>query len=134
MGLDMYLRARTNVREYKGATGACNGLFGIAPEDDDMVEIGYWRKAYDQRKLIEKYGEETEYGIYLSLDNVKNILDDAKNILKTHTFNEFGDDISIQSDTYYCEEKWKDTIKFFEEAEKIYNEDPNAKIYYLAWE
>ena len=52
MGLDQYLRAKTTKREYKGPTGACSGIFPVAPEDHGMVEIGYWRKAYDQDILI----------------------------------------------------------------------------------
>jgi len=136
MGLDMYLRAKTNVREYKGSTGACSGLFPIAPDDKGMVEIGYWRKAYDQRKLIYDYmGTENADGHYLiTKENVDNILKEAKEILKTHRFDEDGYDLTEDYDnTFNSKNKWKDTIKFFKEAKKIYKEDPNAEIYYLEW-
>ena len=31
MGLDQYLRAKTNSIQHKSSRGACNGLFSIAP-------------------------------------------------------------------------------------------------------
>ena len=51
----MYLRAKTTVREHKDPTGACSGLFGLAPASKGTTEIGYWRKAYDQLDLITDY-------------------------------------------------------------------------------
>ena len=136
MGLDMYLRAKTNKREYKGSTGACSGLFPIAPDDNGMVEIGYWRKAYEQQSLIYEHMEtENIDGHHLiTKENVDNILNEAKEILKTHKFDKDGYDLTEEyADTFNSKNKWKDTIKFFEEAQKIYKEDPSAEIYYLEW-
>lgn len=41
MGLDQYLRAKTNTIEQKSSRGACGGLFPIAPADKGTTEIGY---------------------------------------------------------------------------------------------
>ena len=65
MGLDQYLRARTNTIEQKSSRGACGGLFPIAPADKGTTEIGYWRKAYavsDYLVFIEKMCY-NQYGI-----------------------------------------------------------------------
>lgn len=136
----MYLRAKTNKREYKGATGACSGLFAIAPEDNGMVEIGYWRKAYDQLELIQECtrGSYDESGhLLITKDEVDTILDRSKEILATHVFSEDdGYDITPGYDdwgTWNSKNKWEDTVQFFEEAKKIYKEDPNAEIYFLEW-
>jgi len=141
MGLDMYLRAKTTKREYKGPTGACSGMFPMAPADHGMVEIGYWRKAYDQEQVIYDYtsGEFDDTGhMQITKDEVDEILAAAKEILKTHKFDEEdGYDITEDSDFYYetfnADGKWRDTIMFFEEAKKILEEDPDAKIYYCRW-
>ena len=158
MGLDQYLRAKTTKREYKGPTGACSGLFPIAPEDYDMVEIGYWRKAYDQDNLISSYRTRNnyseDYGIRLSKKDCEEILASAKQILETHTFdeedgyditryvneedNESGDFIDdgfelIIGGTWQSKFKWEETVKFFTEAINILNEDKDAEIYYLIW-
>lgn len=140
MGLDQYLRAKTTKREYKGATGACSGLFGIAPADNGMVEIGYWRKAYDQDKLISDTMSSpfVECGNRLiTREEVDEILKEAKHILKTHKFDDEGYDISENYDgweaTWQSKRKWKDTVKFFTEAKKILKEDPEAEIYYCTW-
>lgn len=141
MGLDMYLRARTNKREYKGPTGACSGMFPMAPEDNGMVEIGYWRKAYDQEQVIYEYtsGVFDETGhMQITKEEVDDIIAAANEILKTHKFDEKeGYDITEDSDFYYdtfnSDGKWRDTIIFFTEAKKILEEDPDAKIYYCHW-
>ncbi len=61
MGLDQYLRARTNTIEQKSSRGACGGLFPIAPTDKGTTEIGYWRKAYAVsdylRQVLEIYDD-----------------------------------------------------------------------------
>lgn len=61
MGLDQYLRAKTNSIEQKSSRGACGGLFPIAPADKGTTEIGYWRKAYAVsdylRQVLEIYDD-----------------------------------------------------------------------------
>ena len=142
MGLDMYLRAKTTKRDYQGATGACSGLFSLAPKDSGMVEIGYWRKAYDQNELImQNISAGHDYGncenSLLKKEEVEKILKEAKNILATHKFDEEdGTDISDGYDgiyTWLSRKKWEDTIEFFTEAKKILEEDPEAEIYYCTW-
>ena len=140
MGMDQYLRAKTSKREYQGATGACNGLFGIAPADNGMVEIGYWRKAYDQNDLIADVARSQAVDdsghILITKEDVEEILEKAKEILDTHTFDDEGYDITPDYEgwgTWDSKSKWENTIKFFEEAKKIYEEDPKAEIYYCIW-
>ena len=61
MGLDMYLEVK-RVKETgkpKGLTGACGGLFGIAPASENE-EVGYWRKFYDLDRYISELQERTE--------------------------------------------------------------------------
>lgn len=134
MGLDMYLRAKTNMREYKGSTGACNGIFPIAPNDYGMVEIGYWRKAYDQQELIKEVINHTIINDHylITKEEVDTIIERATEIINTHKFDEDGYDLD-DGDTFNSKSKWEDTIAFFKEAKKIYEEDPNAEIYYLEW-
>ena len=61
MGLDQYLKAKTNSVKHKPSTGACGGLFPLAPSDNGTTEIGYWRKAYDVsdylRQVLEIYDD-----------------------------------------------------------------------------
>ena len=140
MGLDQYLRAKTTKREYKGATGACTGMFPIAPADNGMVEIGYWRKAYDQDDLIASImtSPYEECGNRLiTKEECQEILDEAKRILETHQFDpEDENDISEDYDgtyTWMSKTKWENTVKFFTEALKILEEDPDAEIYYCTW-
>lgn len=134
MGLDMYLRAKTNMREYKGSTGACSGLFPIAPDDYGMVEIGYWRKAYDQQELIKEVISHTIISDHylITKEEVDTIIERATEIINTHKFDEDGYDLD-GGDTFNSKSKWEDTIAFFKEAKKIYEEDPNSEIYYLEW-
>lgn len=141
MGLDQYLRAKTTSRKYKGATGACNGIFGVAPDDEGMVEIGYWRKAYDQHELIVSNIEAAHHtepceNIPITREEVLDILEQSEKILKTHKFNKDGDDITKNCElfgTYMCKQKWEDTVEFFTEAKNILEEDSEAEIYYCSW-
>lgn len=139
MGLDMYLRAKTSKRNYEGATGACSGLFGIAPEDDGMIEIGYWRKAYDQQELIcdtiASYDghEDNCVNFKVERNEIEEIIKTAKQILEEAEFDEDGSDPNSTWNTWCSEDKWKDTIEFFTEALKILDEDPDAEIYYCQW-
>lgn len=143
MGMDLYLRAKTKAREYKGATGFCSGLFGIAPEDNGMVEIGYWRKPYDQYELIANVASspaDKSGHVRITKEEVDEILEKATEILNTHKFDEEdGYDITDSEEleglvffsTFDSKQKWEDTIEFFTEAKKILEEDPDAEIYYL---
>lgn len=147
MGLDQWLIAKTTKRENKeeNHTGVCGGLFGMIPTAvANNVEIGYWRKAYDQGQLIEFLSSnhfDDDYNMLLTKEDVSDILEEAKRILKEHTFDkEDGndttrDDPKFDSEEYTWESKrkWEDTIKFFEEAKKIYEEDPEAQIIYHIW-
>lgn len=140
MGLDMYLRAKTTKRNYEGSTGCCSGMINVAPDDDGMVEIGYWRKAYDQRDLfrdiISSYDLSDDNCVDFKVmpNEIEEILSVAKHVLETHKFNEDGDDLDADNCyTFFCKQKWEDTIKFFTEAKKILEEDPDAEIYYCQW-
>ena len=139
MGLDMWLTAKTKKRENNEHTGVCSGLFNIIPKSvDDKVQIGYWRKAYDQQDLIlriQTSGENEEGEIRILPDEIDKIIEESTKILNTHVFDEEdGYDITGDYDgyysTFYSKQKWKDTIEFFKEAKKILEEDPEAEIYY----
>lgn len=99
MGLDMYLKVKhkpqneleaiaTAIEDKKTTlTGACGGLFSIAPDDNGCEEIGYWRKAYDQRDIIldniasygdREDGEDNCVDFYISPEEVDKILAEAK--------------------------------------------------------
>lgn len=139
MGLDVYLRAKTTKREYKGSTGACSGFFPCAPADDGMVEIGYWRKAYDQDEVISlnisALGDNCDNRLVTPVE-VDEILEAAKQILATHTFDDEGYDTSEDYHgwgTWQSKFKWEQTIEFFTEAKRILEEDPDAEIYYCVW-
>lgn len=53
MGLDMYLEVKRakGPEGQTGLTGACGGLFGLAPASDNE-EVGYWRKFYELDNFI----------------------------------------------------------------------------------
>jgi hypothetical protein len=145
MGLDQWLYAKTSKRELNNHTGVCSGLFGMVPAaSDGMVEIGYWRKAYDQEDLIYQVvkGKFNDQGnLFITKEEVDKILELAIHILTTHRFNpEDGDDMTrgdpvfgSDSYTWQSKRKWADTIRFFTEAKQILEEDPEAEIYYHRW-
>lgn len=147
MGLDQWLYAKTTKRELNDHTGVCSGLFNMVPTaGDGMVQIGYWRKAYDQNYFINsvvKAPLDEAENLHISKDEVETILKGAKYILKNHVFDkESGEDITesnadsffiSESYTYQSKRKWKETIEFFTEAKKILEEDPDAEIYYHIW-
>lgn len=146
MGLDMWLRARTKAKVEGGeTTGVCSGLFPIGPSDEDgSVEIGYWRKAYDQQSAIWEALENSgvaydgERGgvdsVVVSKEAVDEIIAEAEKILETHTFDDEGGDPDSFLWTFASKGKWEDTIKFFSEAKRIYEEDPDAVVYYSEWQ
>lgn len=138
MGLDQWLYAKTSKRELNDHTGVCSGLFGMVPAaSDGMVEIGYWRKAYDQEDLIFEVtgGNFNDTGnLPITKEEIDMILAKAKVILETHDFDlEIGEDLTTGSATWQCKHKWEETIKFFTEAKAILEEDPKAEIYYHRW-
>lgn len=144
MGLDMWIRCKTTKRNYEGATGACSGMFGCAPDDEGMIEIGYWRKAYDQQELIcntiKSYdsADDNCVNMRVTKEECESILSNAKEILATHEFNEDGEDITDDEyggfyATWCSKQKWEDTIEYFTKALEILNEDPDAEIYYCQW-
>ena len=139
MGLDMYLRAKTTKRDYTGATGACGGLFTMAPEDNGMVEIGYWRKAYDQQALFTEVissfdsGHDNCVHFKVEKNEIEEIIETAKAILAEVEFDEDGSDPTSEYYTAFSQDKWIDTVEYFTEALKILEEDPEAEIYYCQW-
>lgn len=144
MGLDQWLYAKTTKRELNNHTGVCSGLFNMIPAaSNGMIEIGYWRKAYDQEDVIYKltHGREDSQGnLPITLNEVIDILETAEYILNNHNFDEdSGEDLthydvwSSSRATWQSMRKWSDTVKFFTEAKQILKEDPEAKIYYHRW-
>lgn len=162
MGLDMYLKAKRKSQNKIAAaanagtklTGVCNGLFPIAPADNGCDEIGYWRKAYDQRELIfdivdDGYADFRKYinclDMLITKDEIDMIIEGAKievaDIEEAYKdwgksvcpdFERFADwrSVSFTSHNY---RKWKDTIRFFTKAKKFYAKYPDAEVYYEEW-
>lgn len=126
MGLDMYLRAKTETMAPKQSRGACNGLFPLAPADNGTTEIGYWRKAYAvQRYLRETLSIGGEFNLEdkeISYEQILEIIKDAKSIIEEGDFEDEWE-----------KEDWQDTLKYFEMAKQIKEKDPNAKIFYMEW-
>ena len=126
MGLDQYLRAKTNSIQHKSSRGACNGLFFIAPADNGTTEIGYWRKAYAVSDYLRQVLEiDNDFNLEdkeISYDKVLEILDYANETLEKKSF----------KDEYEMLD-WQDTIKAFTKAKQILETDPDAKIYYMEW-
>lgn len=141
MGLDMWLVAKKCDIKGNKKTGVCNGFFGIIPATvNEGAELGYWRKAWDQREVIlanTSSGTQEDGNIRILPAEVDAILAQAKEILKTHTFDEDGFDITEDYDgtmsTWCSKSKWEDTVEFFEKAKKVLEEYPEAEIYYHEW-
>ena len=126
MGLDQYLRAKTNSIQHKSSRGACNGLFFIAPVDNGTTEIGYWRKAYAVSDYLRQVLEiDNDFNLEdkeISYDKVLEILDYANETLEQKSF----------KDEYEMLD-WQDTVKAFTKAKQILETDPDAEIYYMEW-
>lgn len=160
MGLDMYLKVKyppkpqneleaINEEVNKTTTrltGACGGLFGVAPADNGCEEIGYWRKAYNVCDLImgtiasARGAEEdncvdfliTEEEVDIILKAAEKTVEAIKTYYKkNHKTNEDGA-YDEYEDSYELG-KWEDTVDFFTRAKDIYEEHPDAKIYYEQW-
>ena len=132
MGLDQYLIIKPSKKKEGGSatlTGACGGLFGLAPKrEDGEIEAGYWRKAYSfddymWNEVIETEDEDTNLTRYeLSKDQVKMVLETAKALVAEGDF--------IDDDE---EEDWKHTVEVFEPVLTLMELDPGAKVYYMIW-
>ena len=126
MGLDQYLRAKTNSIQHKSSRGACNGLFSIAPSDNGTTEIGYWRKAYAVSDYLRQALEiDNDFNLEdkaISYDKVLEILDYANETLEQKSF----------KDEYEMLD-WQDAVKAFTKAKQILETDPDAEIYYMEW-
>ena len=132
MGLDQYLR--TNAKkgnEY--ATGACGGLFPIAPKmSEEQQEIGYWRKNYKLNNyLLNELGLGDEYedvncvDLPMTEDQIKMAIDFAK--IEKEILEEGGD----SDDGRYNVSVWEYTMKTFKEALKL--KQQGYDIIYSIW-
>lgn len=126
MGLEQYLRARTKTVEQKSATGACGGLFPLAPKDNGTTEIGYWRKAYAVsdylRNELDIDGTFNLEDKEISYEQVVDILTYAQNVISEKDFED-----------EYEEADWLDVVDAFTTAKEILENDPDAQIYYMEW-
>lgn len=126
MGLDQYLKARTKTVKQKHATGACGGLFPIAPKDRGTTEIGYWRKAYSVSSYLRNVLDiDDDFNLddkEISYNQVLEILDYATTLIREKDFQ-----------NQYEEADWLDVITAFTAAKKILENDPDAQIYYMEW-
>ena len=126
MGLDQYLKAKTNSVKHKPSTGACGGLFPLAPSDNGTTEIGYWRKAYDVsdylRQVLERYDDVNLEDKEISYNKVVEIIDYANEQLERNKF-----------ENEYERADWQDVVTAFTKAKEILENDPVAEIYYMEW-
>ncbi len=124
MGLDQYLRARTNSIKHKSSRGACGGMFPIAPADRGTTEIGYWRKAYAVsdylRQVLEIYDDFNLEDKEISYNKVLEIIDYANKKLERKSF-----------ENEYEMRDWQDTVEAFTKAKQILENDPDAK--FIIW-
>lgn len=132
MGLDQYLIIKPSRKQEGGSdtlTGACGGLFPLAPKrEDGEIEAGYWRKAYSfddymWEEVIKPEKEDVNLERYeLSKDQVKKVLETAKAMVAE---SEFVDD--------WEEDDWRHTVEVFEPVLTLMDLDPDAKVYYMIW-
>ena len=126
MGLDQYLKAKTNNIQHKAPRGACNGLFPYAPKDNGTTEIGYWRKAYSVssflRETLEIYDDFNLEDKEVPYEKVLSILDYAEDYLESKSYED-----------EYDKEDWEDVVKYFTKAKEILKNDSDAQIFYMEW-
>ena len=126
MGLDQYLKANTNSVKHKPSTGACGGLFPLAPADNGTTEIGYWRKAYAVSSYLRNTLEiDDDFNLEykeISYEKVLEIIEYAKNLLNENAF-----------EYEYEQRDWQDVVTAFTKAKWILENDSNAQIYYMEW-
>ena len=126
MGLDQYLKAKTNNIQYKAPRNACNDLFPYAPKDNGTTEIGYWRKAYS----VSSFLRET-----LDVDDYFNLKDKEVPYEKVLSILDYAEDY-LESKAYedeYDKEDWEDVVKYFTKAKEILENDSDAQIFYMEW-
>lgn len=126
MGLDQYLRAKTNIVKQIPSRGACNGLFHIAPADRGTTEIGYWRKAYSVSYYLKNIlNIEDDFNLEdkeISYDQIVEIINYANNVLLEKTYYD-----------QYEKNDWKEVVNAFSKAKEILDIDDDASIYYMEW-
>ena len=160
MGLDMYLKVKyphkpqnrleaINEEVNKNTTkltGACGGLFGVAPADNGCEEIGYWRKAYGVRDLIfgtinSCLGAEedncvdfliTEEEVDTILKVAEEKIEEIKSSYENYNPNDPDGDENPGLDTGLLYD-WESTADFFARAKDIYSKYPDAEIYFEQW-
>jgi hypothetical protein len=141
MGLDMWLRAKSDQMAPTDQTGVCSGIFGIVPMEDEShnIELGYWRNAHDQLDLIFDTISGTGNScddIRITHDEINTIIKEATRILATHAFDDDGYDISDDRDDYnmcgvwHAKQKWQQTLDYFRAAKELLEKDPLAEIYF----
>lgn len=126
MGLDMYLFKKSKTSCDKGATGACGGLFPLAPKSDGMEEIGYWRKHYTLMDFIcnllnVEYGEINCEKLEMTLQQIEKVISECK----------FREEEDYYEDDY-DKSWWEATLPIFEKAKSAI-EDEDAHIYFECW-
>ena len=130
----MYSTTR-NGEKVKHSTGACGGLFPLAPtnklDEEELTEIGYWRKNYKLQdflfdEIIDCEGEDPNLTKFLlNEDQIKRLVKFAKG--EKRYIEETGDD----DDGWYDVGQWEYTIKTFNKALRL-NRQGND-IYYECW-
>lgn len=135
MGLDQYCWAKSSKRKATEITGACGGLFPCALTTGDRTELGYWRKAYNVHNLMYRvlrgYKEIREAeGPFADINcrEIPMMPDEIDKILKTAKKKAER----APKDSWEWQD-WANTVQVMQEAKKLLQEDPEAKIYYYIW-
>lgn len=141
MGLDQYLVAKfKDVKETNNLTGACGGLFPMAPKSD-KTEIGYWRKFYKLDDLIreekqftdDEWDEKNCEDIRLTKADCKYIQSYAEEeVYALEEWYEGNMGRLENSEDFWDYQDWETTIDIMKKAIKMIEED-KAKIYYKYW-
>jgi len=140
VGLDQYLVAKfKDARETNNLTGACGGLFPLAPKSD-KTEIGYWRKFYKLDEIIRDQKEisEDEWD-KLNCEDIPLTLEDCT-WLKDYASEEIlalrewwnDEEPDQNNDDYWDYQEWSATLDIFEKAIKLIK-DEGAQVYYKYW-
>ena len=139
MGLDQYLIAKIKGAETNNLTGACGGLFPLAPTSD-KTEIGYWRKFYKLEELImecknmsrEKYEQKNCKDIPLSEKDCKFIKSYAEEEMYELEDWWHGDiEKLLDSDDGWDYGNWNKTVQIMKKAIELISN--GAKVYYKYW-
>ena len=139
IGLDQYLVADIHSKETNNLTGACGGLFPMAPKSD-KTEVGYWRKHYALDRLVKEIKDFSDdewdtmncKDVMLTEKNCRSILSYAQEEMQEME-SWYDDNIEelMDSNDGWDYSKWSKTVEIMEKALRLI--ELGGKIYYKYW-